>query len=224
MPLRKTIFANGHFYHVLNRSLYQQPIFTGERECSRAVKLINFYSFVNRPTSFSKYLKFSQQRRQKVMRQLLEEDEKRVRIICYCFMPNHFHILVRQEETNGIRRFMSDFQNSFVRYYNTKHKKKGPLFESQFKAVRILSENQLYHVSRYIHLNPYSGFVVKSIEDLKSFPWSSLPEYLNLNDINLCYKNIVTSGFGSYKDYEEFVFSRADYQRDLEQIKHLILE
>ncbi len=119
---------------------------------------------------------------------------------------------------------MSDFQNSFVRYYNTKNEKKGPLFESQFKAVRILSEGQLLHVSRYIHLNPYSGYLVKNINDLESYQWSSFREYLGLASKNICYKDLILSAFSCPDDYKKFVFDRADYQRELEQIKHLILE
>lgn len=226
MPLRRTVFADGETYHVLNRSLHGYPIFVGKRECNRFIKLLNYYSFLDRPTRFSKYLKLSNNQRKIIMKKLKAEDKRRVKLICYCLMPNHFHLLIRQECEQGTTRFMSDIQNSYVRYFNTKNNRKGPLFQGQFKAVRILSENQLLHVSRYIHLNPYSGFVVKNLKGLVNYKWSSLLEYLNLVNKNLClcFKEVIMSGFSNPDKYKEFVFSRADYQRDLEQIKHLILE
>jgi putative transposase len=58
-------------------------------------------------------------------------------------------------------------------------KRKGHLFLGQFKAVRIETDEQLLHLTRYIHLNPYSSFVVKKSRGFNFYKWSSLPEYLN---------------------------------------------
>ena len=74
-------------------------------------------------------------------------------IICYCLMPNHLHLLLRQLMDGGISKFMSNFANSYTRYFNTKSKRKGPVFEGKFKAKRIETDEQLLHLSRHIHLN-----------------------------------------------------------------------
>ncbi len=224
MPIRRVVLANNQIYHILNRSLQRIPIFQNTKEKKRIINLINYYSFKNRPCKFSRYKQFSKERREKIILELNPGRKKRVEIICYCLMPNHFHLLVKQAQDNGITRFMCDLQNSYVRYYNIKHNRKGPLFESQYKAIRISNEEQLLHVSRYIHLNPYSGYVVKNINELINYEWSSFKEYLNLTTQELCNKNIILNKFNNPEKYKQFVLSRADYQKSLEVIKHLILD
>ena len=87
-----------------------------------------------------------------------------------------------------------------------------------------MDETQILHVSRYIHLNPYSSFLVKDFEALKDYPWSSLGEYLNLFDHKICEKETLLSFFPSLKKFEKFIFDQKDYQRELQTIKHLVLE
>lgn len=119
---------------------------------------------------------------------------------------------------------MSNFQNSYARYFNTKSKRISPLWQGQFKAVRIEDDNQLLHISRYIHLNPYTSFVVKNLKALLQYQWSSLSEYLNPATGGICSKEIILSQFGNLDDYQKFILDQADYQRRLEGIKHLILD
>jgi putative transposase len=224
MPIRKVVLANNQIYHILNRSLHRIPIFQNVKEKKRIIDLINYYSLKKRPCKFSRYKQFSKERKERVILELNPKGEKRVEIICFCLMPNHFHLLLRQRQENGVTRFMGDLQNSYVRYYNIKNNRKGPLFESQYKAVRISSEEQLLHVSRYIHLNPYSGYVVKNVNGLINYEWSSFKEYLNLANQELCNKNIILNRFNNSKEYKQFVLARANYQKSLEVIKHLLME
>jgi len=224
MPIRKVVLANNQIYHILNRSLHRIPIFQNVKEKKRIIDLINYYSLKKRPCKFSRYKQFSKERKERVILELNPKREKRVEIICFCLMPNHFHLLLRQRQENGITRFMGDLQNSYVRYYNIKNNRKGPLFESQYKAIRISSEEQLLHVSRYIHLNPYSGYVVKNVNELIDYEWSSFKEYLNLANQELCNKNIILNRFNNSKEYKQFVLARANYQKSLKVIKHLLME
>jgi len=64
---------------------------------------------------------------------------------------------------------------------------------------------------------------VKNIEDLKQFKWSSLNEYISRQKI-LCDIDLILSNFKNGNDYWEFVENQAEYQRKLEEIKHLTLE
>ena len=138
-------------------------------------------------------------------------------------MPNHFHFLLRQREKNGISIFLSNFQNSYTRYFNTQDKRVGPLFLDQFKAVRIEDEDQLLHVHRYIHLNPITSFVVKTVEKLRTYLWSSLPEYFGLTQ-GFCETKTILSQFRKRSAYETFLYDQIAYQQKLASIKHLILE
>lgn len=223
MPLRKTPLINGQIYHIFNRSLDRKSIFTHKKDAGRALEALSFYRFENIPIRLSFFLDWSDERKRQLLNELKEKNKVLVKIICFCLMPNHFHLLLKQEKDEGISKFLSQFQNSFTRYLNTKHRRKGHLFEGQFKGVRIETDEQLVHLSRYIHLNPYSSFVVKNLKDLLSYPWSSLLDYLD-EASDFCEKDIILSNFKNSQEYKKFLFDQTDYQRKLEKIKHLILE
>ena len=139
-------------------------------------------------------------------------------------MPNHFHILVEQVVDNGISKFLSNFQNSYTRYFNSLNKKDGAIFLDQFKAVRIETKNQFLHVSRYIHLNPYSSYIVRRISDIENYAWSSFKSYLLNDEDKIIDKTKILSFFKDQEKYREFVLNQADYQRELKRIQHLLLE
>jgi len=116
---------------------------------------------------------------------------------------------------------MRKFTHSYVKYRNTKLKQQGPLFGEMFKAVRIEKDEQLLHVSRYIHLNPLVSFLVK---DLKKYPWSSYPDYIGKTNTFPLAKDEILSFFKTPQDYEKFVLDQAEYGKTLEQLKHLVFD
>lgn len=224
MPGRKVVLATGEVYHIFNRSIESRPIFPGIRHYRRLTQALNFYQFFSPPVRFAQFLILSGNKRKELLEKLNQEDKRLVEMICFCLMPNHFHLLLKQSDEGGISKFMSLTQNSYTRYFNVRKDRVGSLFQGQFKAVRVETDEQLLHLSRYIHLNPYSSFVVKTVDNLKSYPWSSLPDYLRLNTDNFLKKDFVLDFFKNSADYQRFVFNRAEYQRELEKIKHLTLE
>ena len=94
-----------------------------------------------------------------------------------------------------------------------------------FKAVRIETDEQLLHVSRYIHLNPSTAYIVEP-EKLGDYRWSSYLIYLNEDSMDHSFVNpeIILSFFKNRADYKKFVLDQAVYQRELDKIKHLIFE
>lgn len=222
MPGRKIPLVTGEVYHVFNRGIDRRPTFITKREFQRATQTLNFYRFSKLPLSLSKFLRLEAKKQNEVLAALIQ-GKHLVEIFCYCFMPNHFHFLVRQMEDNGIAKFLSNLQNSYTKYFNKRHERDGPLFLDQFKAVRIETDEQLIHVSRYIHLNPYTGYVVKTQDELENYFWSSFPDYLQLDSKIINY-NFILNISGKNQSYKKFVFNQANYQRKLKEIEHLILE
>ncbi len=139
-------------------------------------------------------------------------------------MPNHVHFLIKEIRENGIAAFMSNFQNSYAKYFNLKNGRTGALFQAMFKAVLIETDEQLLHVVRYIHLNPLTSFILKNIEDLAKYPWSSFQEYLGKSKWNIVDKDFILSFFPSLKHFIDFTKDQIDYQRELDKIKHLTFE
>lgn len=224
MPGREIPLVTNQYYHVLNRGVASQPVFNNKRDYIRAFETLFYYQNKELPLKYSKFLSLSKDERARILEKLAQGKNFLVEIIAYCFMPNHLHLLLKQVVENGISKFMSNFTNSYTRYFNTKNKRNGPIFQGKFKAIRIETDEQLLHLSRYIHLNPYSSFLIKNLNDLTNYPFSSLSEFLGETDIKLCSKQIILGRFKNKNLYQKFVFDQADYQRKLEEIKHLMLE
>lgn len=224
MPGRNIPLVTNQIYHVFNRGIASQPVFLGKLDYERARQTIFYYQNLKVPLRYSFFLRLPSNERGELLQNLRKKKEFIIEILCFCFIPNHFHLLVRQLQDGGISSFMSNFTNSYTRYFNTKTKRSGPLFQGKFKAVRTETDEQLIHVSRYIHLNPYTSYVVKTVEELINYPYSSFSEYLNLKGIGVCNKDFILAHFKNSDTYKQFVFDQADYQRQLDQIKHLVLE
>lgn len=214
MPRRNIFFAPREFYHIFNHSVASIPIFKGTREKEIFLDCMKFYIQVKPPTKFSTYRKSRQSFP-------INLNQRVITIINYCLMPNHFHFTLQEEIEGGIKQFIQRLSNSFAHYFNLKYKKRGHVFEDKFKATHIDTEEQLVHLSRYIHLNPVTAYLVERPED---YPYSSYKIYLGKESSDIIDPSPILNNFSSKTKYQEFVLSQKDYQRTLDEIKHLLLE
>lgn len=219
---RKVVFANNYYYHIFNRGIDRRNVFTDKREFYRATEALKYYRFGSIKVKLSRFLKLSGEEKSKLFSKI-NENNKLVEIISYCLMPNHFHFLLKQLSDGGISKFIANFTNSYTKYFNTKHERTGPLFQGLFKAVFIESDEQLIHLSRYIHLNPSTSSII-TINKLTEYLWSSFPEYIIPNEKSISSTWEVLNFFKNQNEYEKFVFDHALYAKELHKIKHLILE
>ena len=223
MPLRKNLLVNNEIYHVINRGTGSIPIFNTPRDYNIFLQLISYYQYSNQKIKFTRFNTLPLKVRDKYLTNLKLNNDLLVEIITYCLMPNHFHFLIKQLKDNGIENFIRHITNSHSHFFNKKYSRKGSLFEGRFKAIRIENDNQLLHVSRYIHLNPYSSFLVKDIHSLSNYPYSSFPEY-KCNKKAVCKKDIILSQFKSIEEFNKYTYDQSNYQRTLDQIKHQLME
>lgn len=99
--------------------------------------------------------------------------------------------------------------------------RKGPLFHPAFKAVRINDDSQLFHVSRYIHLNPVSAGIIPK-EKINKYQWSSYNCYMNNDNDTFVDKSEIMQFFPKNSAYIDFIHEHADYQQELQKIKTLL--
>ena len=90
--------------------------------------------------------------------------------------------------------------------------------------MRIETDEQLIHVIRYIHLNPYTSYVVKTLTNLEKYPYSSFGVYLENRTDLFIDQTLIKEQFTNCEKLRQFTFDQADYQRELANIKHLVLE
>lgn len=212
MPSRVFPFVNGYFYHIYNRGVEKRPIFEGAWDYSRLVKTIQYYQLSGPKPRLSIFLKY------KTFKP--DSHKKIINVISYCLMSNHFHFLLKQTRDGGITEFISKLSNSYTKYYNTKYHRVGPLLQGEFKAVLVESDEQLIHLSRYIHLNPVVSLLVK---ELNQYRWSSYHEYVG-NKNGICSKEDILGFFKSAKEYQKFALDQIDYGKQLEKIKHQLID
>jgi putative transposase len=85
-------------------------------------------------------------------------------------MPNHVHLLLTPQASDGIALMMQDVGRRYVRLFNDAHQRTGTLWEGRYKAAMIDSERYFLTCQRYIEQNPLRAELVTDAAD---YSWSS---------------------------------------------------
>lgn len=219
---RKVVFVNDGYYHVFNRGIDRRDTFTNKREHDRVIDLMSFYQYTNIPLRYSRHKLLPHDKQQKMLEQM-KDSGKIVDVVAYSLMPNHFHLLLKQKKEKGIATYVANFINAYTKYFNTKYQRTGPLFQGVFKAVYVETEEQLVHLTRYIHLNPVASSLITP-EHLPNYSWSSYPAYVGRVDDELINQKTISMIHALVPDYEQFVKDHIAYAKELEKIKHMTFE
>jgi len=141
------LYKRSGYYHIYNRGNRKQNIFLREKDYKIFINLLY------------KYLK-----------------KKRLLLIGYCLMPNHFHLIIKNgADIRAIPDFMQCFMTAYVMYFNRHYKKVGRLFQSPFQAKRLPKIRDLENAKRYLELNPFeAGMPIRKIK--KGYKWLYLRE------------------------------------------------
>ena len=183
-----------------------------------------YYSVADKLPRFSWFLKSKETLFlgfEKNFNEQMVSQPRHVRLIAYCLMPTHIHLVLQQLSNKGIQTYMSNLSNSYSRYFNLSHQRKGPLWVGRFKNVRVEDNEQLMHLTRYVHLNPVSAGLTAKAND---WEFSSYKEYIRVKNKNsqipqLCnYKGLIPM---DHKEYENFVKDHSEHQKDLAIAKKL---
>ncbi|MBI4067157.1 transposase [Candidatus Gottesmanbacteria bacterium] len=146
-----------------------------------------------------------------------------VEIYSYSYMPNHYHFLLKQKQDKGVQLFIGNLQNSFAKYFNIKNSRDGGLFQNSFKAKRVETDEEFIHISRYIHLNPVTSYLIE-FNKLTTYPWTSFPIYAGNSPSNFINTLFITHHFKTKEKYIQFCADQVNYQRNLNKIKHLLVD
>jgi len=85
-------------------------------------------------------------------------------------MTNHVHLLMTPMQDRAISHCMQYLGRFYVRYFNTRYKRTGTLFEDRFKSHPVQTTRYFMVCSRYIELNPVRAGMV---ENPAAYKWSS---------------------------------------------------
>lgn len=221
MVTHRPILSTNEFYHIFNRTIANQPIFDNIDNLGKIFRIINYYRFKQK-IKLSKFYSLPH----RIQNEYIEEAHENlplVEIYSFAFMPNHYHFLLRQSQDKGISRFISDIQNSFAKNFNLVNDRNGSLFQTGFKSRRIAFEEDFFHISRYIHLNPVTSNLIK-FNELMNYPFTSLNWYLNTNSNKFINTEYLLNHFQNLNNYIKFLEDQVEYQQKLKQIKNLLIE
>ncbi len=198
-------FGPGGYYHIYNRGNNKQNIFLDDDD-------FNFF-----------LLRLDQN--------LFPGDDEKSRIIrlpadsfsliSYCLMPNHFHLLLRQNTDIPTSKFITKICTSYSKYFNKKYNRVGHLFQDQFQQIRVDNDAYLVWLSAYIHQNPKMARLVQNGEDWK---WSSYRGFAGLKCGVFCDQQVILDQFGDRNDYCNFVENNFENMKRKKEIEHLLLD
>lgn len=191
MPGKNIIkeYVEGGIYHVYNRGINKQDIFTAQKDYATFLSYLK--SYLSNPETLDKY---SLRNKNFTIRKNFFE---RVDLLCYCLMSNHFHLLVRQRSKQDMAEFMRCIGTNYSMYFNEKNKRLGPVFQGTYKAVLVKDDNYLLHLSRYIHLNPDTKG--STLSKLSDYEWCSYADYLGNKDTKWINKKVILDYFEENK-------------------------
>lgn len=207
--MRKEKIAAGEYYHLYNRGNHGEFIFLDEADRIRFLFLILYLQlplpFANNDyhaNLFRRHGVFYLHANREAITVALPK--RHIDLISFALMPNHFHLVVCAREDAGISKYMQRVLNAYTKYFNTKHNKKGHLFEGPYHLVHVKSNVQLLHLSAYVHRNPREIREWKNKEE--RYPYSSFPDYVGESRWGeLLVPKIILEQFKSGDDYKRFV-------------------
>ncbi len=221
MPRRLSPLLTKNFHHVYNKGINGTETYLNPHNYNRFIDLINYYRFDKHTLRYSHYNLLVPENKLDYLASVQNQNNKLVNIHAFTLMPNHFHFLLEQLQEKGIEKFISKLINSYTKYFNAQEIHYGSIFLTQFKS-KLIFENEIFlHVCRYIILNLSSSNIVKSVEELKTHPYTCFRDYLK-EPRSFVETKRVLQNFNSIESFESFINDRASYQKELEIIKNLL--
>ena len=141
MPRTSRASIGGMVYHVINRGNARNEVFHKDDDYAAFLKL------------------------------MAEACERLpLRIVAFCLMPNHFHLVLWPHNDGDLSRWMQWLMTSHVRRYHRHYGTSGHVWQGRFKAFPIQQDEHLATVLRYVERNPVRARLVRKAE---RWPWSS---------------------------------------------------
>jgi len=216
---RKFVFSEDEYYHLYNRGSGKRDIFISHKDYERFMAGL-YLSNSNESFSFRDLIGRSSRGESFGVKIAYEQErgETLVDIGAYCLMPNHFHLLVKAKKEKGVSNFMLKLGTGYSMYFNKKNERTGNLFEGEFKAVHVDSDEYLKYLFSYIHLNPVKiidpGWREKGLKNksktknfLHSYQFSSYLDCLGINRLEkvILNKKAFPGYFLQKGEFEDFI-------------------
>lgn len=216
----------GEYFYVYNRGAFNQNIFKEHADWKRFLFSVLYSQSPTQMKNIQRHVKtFSASEGFEVSGEDTESvlENRFVELTAFCLMPNHFHLLIKETEENGIPHYMQRIANGYTKYFNTKYGTNGRIFQGPYQIVHVKNSHQLLYLSAYIHQKPRELKAWKGKEF--EYPWSSLQDLTEANRWGgLLEADIIAEQFEAEPDSNYADFVRTSRAKDFEkEIPELIL-
>ena len=216
MPSKNRIkeYVEGGIYYIYIRGLDRKELFRDEEDFEFYLNQLERYLT---PYKTDSNTRFKTERPYIVRHKQEMSLNGEVFLLAFCLMPDHIHLLIRQINADGMTELMRRVGTNYVMHYNMKYHRSGTLFENGYRAVKVDSEEQIIHLSRFIHRNSGRRKVqrfgpVETITGIRSeeymyssyrnFVYSVNSEWLTTNYLLSLFEKLYGN---KWKNYHEFV-------------------
>lgn len=219
------IFAIGEYYHVYNRGNRKEVIFYEEKDMWRFLQTLRFFNSSHSSLNLLRNIGSLTSDVNRLPDSIFElgwprdlpEQDPLVKILCYCLVPNHFHLLLKEICQGGISKFMQKIGNGFSKYSNLKYQNVGRIFQGPYKIKLIKEQRYFDYLMVYIQvinvLELFSGGLEaalknpkKAIKFIDDYIFSSHPDYAGLRESLIIEKDILGEIFPTPENYKRFVY------------------
>lgn len=195
MPRLARKDLSASFYHVIVQGINKEYIFNKKEYINKYLYLLNKY-----------------------------REEHDIKIIAYCIMNNHAHLLIYAEKVEELSKFMGKLNTIYAKIYNAEENRVGYVFRNRYKSEGIYEAKYLLNCIKYIHRNPVEAGIV---EEEKEYKYSSYNDYVNKKGIIT--KAVIELVFGTEKNYLEQFYTISetnnhflDEEKDIEKSEEII--
>lgn len=128
------------------------------------------------------------------------------KLFAFTLLPNHLHLLIELSKTATTSQITHDINSNYTKHFNTRHDRKGHLFQERSKMVILEKEAYLLPVMTYAHLNPIQ---LKLVKDLNEYKYSSHTLYIKGSQA--APGNEITEGLDMNEELRQVGQSYAEY-------------
>lgn len=150
--------------------------------------------------------------------------EHKIKIISYCIMNNHTHMLIETKNICELSKYMQRLNTKYAMFYNKKYNRVGYVFRDRYRAEGIYSEEQLYNCIRYIYNNPVKAGICGKAED---YPYSNYKVMDKEVNENYIFIDVDDSQKVCEEIIQEFLIKKGieinELKKDKEKLKELIM-
>ena len=176
-------------YHVLNRANFRSQIFSKDEEYREFLDILKEAS-----------------------------ELAPMRILAYCLMPNHWHLVLYPQNDGELSKFLHRATLTHTQRYHSKTKTigYGHIYQGRYKSIPVQKDEYFLTLVRYVERNAKRAGLVKNAEDWK---WSSISARLRGNDKQ---KKLLSPWPVEEPDDYRFWVNQSESKEEIENIRYAI--